>query len=95
MSDDILAHRSLKSINLSSYHEKFVKATIPDLQNDIMKDQLKKAFSDASRQIPAKWEDIIKTEETFMAEGINNLSFQDSYHQNELHLENILIRKQN
>ena len=63
MSDDILAYRSLKSINFSSYHEELVKAIIPDLQYDIMKDQLKKAFSDASRQIPTKWEDIIKTEE--------------------------------
>ena len=48
-SDDILAYRLLKSANLSGYHEELVKATIPDLQYDIMKDQLKKTFSDASR----------------------------------------------
>ena len=80
MSDDILAYRLLKSTNLSSYHEELVKATILDLQYNIMKDQLKKTFSDASRQIPTKSEDIIKMEEALMAEEINRLPFQDSYH---------------
>ena len=37
MSDDILAYRLLQSVNLSTYHEELVKATIPDLQYDIMK----------------------------------------------------------
>ena len=49
ISDDILTYRLLKSANLSSYHEELVKATIPDFQYGIMKDQLKKTFSDASR----------------------------------------------
>ena len=49
MSDDILAYRLLKSANLSSYYEELIKATIPDLKYNIMKDQLKKTFSDASR----------------------------------------------
>ena len=53
-----------------------------------MKDQLKKTFSDASKQIPTKSDEIIKMEEAFMAEEINHLSFQESYHQNELPLEN-------
>ena len=86
--DDILAHRSLKSPNLSSCHKEFGKATIPNLQYDIMKDQLKKTVSDTSRQIPTKSEDINKAEEAFMAKEINNLSFQDPYHQNELLIEN-------
>ena len=85
MSDDILAYRLLKSANLSSFHEELVKATILDLQYNIMKDQLKKTFSDASRQIPTKSDEIIKTEEAFMAEEINHLSFQELYHQNELY----------
>ena len=88
ISDDILAYRLLKSGNLSSYHEELVKATIPDFQYDIMKDQLKKTFSDVSKQIPTKSDEIIKMEEAFMAEEINHLSFQESYHQNELPLEN-------
>ena len=67
MSDDILAYRLLKSANLSSYHEELIKATIADLKYNIMKDQLKKTFSDASRQIPTKSEDIINTEEAFIA----------------------------
>ena len=37
MSDDILAYRLLQSVNLSTYHEELVKATILDLQYDIMK----------------------------------------------------------
>ena len=43
-----------------------------------MKDQSKKTFSDASRQIPTKSEDIIKTEESFTVEETNHLPFQDS-----------------
>ena len=49
MPDNILAYRLLKSVNLSSYYEELVKAAIPDLQYNIMKDQLKKTLSDASR----------------------------------------------
>ena len=80
MSDDLLAYRLLKSANLSSYHEELIKATIPDLQFDLMKGQLKKTFSDASRQIPTKNEDVIKTEDAFIAETINE--------QNDQHLQN-------
>ena len=87
MSDYILPYRLLKLTNSFSYHEELVKPTIPDLQYDIMKDQLKKTFSDASRQIPTKPDEIM-TEEAFMTEEINHLSFQESYHQNELPLEN-------
>ena len=50
MSDDLLAYRLLKSANLSSYHEELIKATIPDLQFDLMKGQLKKTFSDATEK---------------------------------------------
>ena len=53
-----------------------------------MKDQLKKIFSDASRQILINPEDIIKMEEAFMVEEINHLYFQDPYNLNELPLEN-------
>ena len=70
MSDEILAYRLLKSANLSSYHEELVKATVPDLQYELTKDQLKKAFSDASRQLPTKSDDIINTEEAFMAKEV-------------------------
>ena len=41
MSDYILAYRMLKAANLSNYHEDLTKATISDLQHDLMKDQLK------------------------------------------------------
>ena len=53
-SDDILAYRLLKSANLSNNREEPIKATIPELKYDLIKDQLKKTFSDASRHIPTK-----------------------------------------
>ena len=49
-----------------------------------MKDQLKKTFSDASRQIPTKVEDVIvKTEETYLTEEMNQISFQENHGQTE------------
>ena len=87
MLDDILAYRLLKSANLSICHEELVKATVPHLQYDIIKDQLKETFSDASRQTATKSDENIKTEEASMAQEINHLSFQESYHQNELSQE--------
>ena len=49
---------------------------------------VKEGLSNTSRQIPTKSDDIIKTEGAFMVEEINHLSFRQSYHQNELPLEN-------
>lgn len=63
MSDDVLVHWLLKSSNFSNfsnYHEDLIKATITEIQVDIMKDQLKKTFIHAFRQIPTKTEYIIK-----------------------------------
>ena len=53
-SDNILAYRLLKSANLSNNHKELIKATIPELKHDLMKDQLEKIFSNASRHIPTK-----------------------------------------
>ena len=60
MSYDILAYQLLKSAYLSTHHEELIKATIPDLQYNIMKDQLKKTLSDASRQVPTKQRTLLK-----------------------------------
>ena len=49
-----------------------------------MKDQLKKSISDASRQVPTKIEDIIKTEDTFLAEEFSNMEIQREYPQDTL-----------
>ena len=46
MSSDILAYRLLKAANLSEYHEQLTRATISELNYDIMKTQLKKIFGD-------------------------------------------------
>ena len=48
MSDDILAYHLLKSANLSNQHEQLAKATVSDLEYNIMKDQLKRNFGDSS-----------------------------------------------
>ena len=47
-SDSVLAYCLLKSANLSNNHEELIKAKIPELKYDLIKDQLKKTFSDAS-----------------------------------------------
>ena len=48
MSEAILGYRLLKSANLSNEHKQLIKATLPELQYDSMKDQLKKIFSYSS-----------------------------------------------
>ena len=53
-SDNILAYHLLKLATLSNNHEELIKATIPELKYDLMKDHLKKIFSDASRHIQNK-----------------------------------------
>ena len=70
-SDDILAYRLLKSSNLSDNHEELIQAAIPELKNNLIKDQLKKTFSVASRHIPTKNEEIIKAEDTFLTEDLS------------------------
>ena len=52
-----------------------------------MKDQLKKTFSDASRQVPTKTEAIIKTEETFLTEEFHSMKIQHEYLQDTLSSE--------
>ena len=84
MSDDILAYQLLKSANMSTHHEELIKATIPDLQYNIMKDQLQKTLSDALRQVLTKTEDIVKTEETSLTEEFNKMEIQHE------HLKDIL-----
>ena len=64
-SDDILAYCLLKSANLSNNHEELIKTAIPELKYDLMKHQLKKTFSDTSRQVPTKNGEVIETENTF------------------------------
>ena len=49
-----------------------------------MKDQFKKTFRDASRQVPTKTEDIIKTGETFLPEEFSNMEIQHEYPQDTL-----------
>ena len=78
-SDDVLAYCLLKSANLSNNHEELIKATIPELKYDLMKDQLKKTFSDASRHIPTKNEEVIKAEDTFLTEDFNQMSIEEGF----------------
>ena len=78
-SDDILAYRLLKSRNLSNNHEELIQAAIPELKNDLIKDQLKKTFSVASGHIPTKNEEIIKAEDTFLTEDLSQMSIEEGF----------------
>ena len=69
----------LKSANLSANHKKLIKATIPELKYDLMKDQLKKTFSDASRHIPTKNEEVIKAENTFLTEDFSQITTEQEF----------------
>ena len=66
----------MKSANLYSNHEELIKATIPELKYGLMKDQLKKTFSDASRQIPTKNEKVIKAEDIFSIEHFSEMTIE-------------------
>ena len=69
----------LKSANLSNNHEELIKATIPELKYDLIKDLSKKTISDASRRIPTKNEEVIKAEDTFLAEDFNQMSIEEGF----------------
>ena len=84
--DDIIAYRLLKSTYLSKHHEKLIKAVNPELQYDLMKDQLQKTFSDELRHIPTKNEAVIKTRHTFLPEEFNEMLIQHK-HQERLIVE--------
>ena len=78
MSEDILAYRLLKSANLPNEHKQLIKATLPELQYDSMKDQLKKIFSNSSQHIPIKAAGLIKTENSLIAASFYHLQLTDS-----------------
>ena len=69
----------LKSANLSNNHEELVKATIPELKYDLMKDQLKKTLTDASRLIPTKNEKTIKAKDTFLIEDFSQMAIEEGF----------------
>ena len=41
-----------------------------------MKNQLRKSFSDATRHIPAKNEEVIKEEDTFLTEDFSKVTIE-------------------
>ena len=79
MSEDNLAYRLLKSAKLSHEHEQLIRAILPELQYDSMKDQLKKTFNSSSQHIPIKEEGFIKTENALLTARFDNLQLIDSY----------------
>ena len=79
MSEDNLAYRLLKSAKLSHEHEQLIRATLPELQYDSMKDQLKNTFNSSSQHIPIKEEGFIKTENALLTARFDNLQLIDSY----------------
>ena len=52
--DNILAYRLLKSVKLSSEHKQLIKAALPELWCNSMRDQLKTTFSYSSQDRPIK-----------------------------------------
>ena len=56
------------------HHEELIKATIHELQYDLMKVQLKETFSNGSRHVPTKNEEIIKTEDMFITEDFSQVT---------------------
>ena len=80
LSDDILAYQLIKTANLSSQHEELIKATITDLKYDLVKDQVKKTFSNSLKRIPtSEDQDFIKVEETLFAEDCKCKHHRDDY----------------
>ena len=75
-SNDILAYCLLKSPILSDTHEELTKATITELKHDLIQDQLKKIFSDSSRHIPTKNEEVIKAEHIFLIEDFSQMTIE-------------------
>ena len=69
----------LKSANLSNNYEELIKATTPEIKYDLMKDQLKKSFSDASSPIPTKNERVIKAEDTFLTEDFSQMTIEEGF----------------
>ena len=65
MSDNILACHLLKNGSLKQSKEQLIKATISDLRYKLMKEQLKKIFSDLSssstNMLPLPGEFTVKT----------------------------------
>ena len=73
---DMLAYCLLKS---ASNHKELMKTAIPELKYDLMKDQLRKTFSDASRHIPTKDEELINAEDTFLTEDFNQMAIEEGF----------------
>ena len=67
------SYRLLKSANLSNNREELIKAIIPKLKYDSMKDQLKKTFSDSSNHVSTKNE-ITDTKDTFLTEDFSKMT---------------------
>ena len=69
--DGVLAYRFLNSANISSHHKQLVRATLPELSYQSMKDQLKKIFSDPTNLVSdAKQEQAIKVEPAMEAQDV-------------------------
>ena len=84
-SNDILAYLLLKSTHLSNNLEELIKATIPQRKYDLMKHQLKKSFSDASRHIPTKNEEVIEAEDTFLTEDFSQIIVEEGFNTEQEH----------
>ena len=58
---------------------------MPELKCDLMKGQLKKTFSDASRHISTKNEEVIIAEDTFLTEDFCQMSIKEGFNTEQEH----------
>ena len=69
--DGVLTYRFLNRANVSSHHKQLVRATLPELSYQSMKDQLKKMFSDPTNLVSdTKQEQAIKVEPAMEAQDV-------------------------
>ena len=69
--DGVLAYRVFNSANTSSHHKQLVRATLPELSYQSMKDKLKKIFSDPTNLVrDVKQEQAIKGEPAMEAQDV-------------------------
>ena len=82
MSDDLLAYKLLKSVNLSSQDEKLVKGTTTELTFENMKTQLKRIFPDSGRKLDSTYDK--SNEQSLMPNEINEFEpeLEETYYQN-------------
>ena len=78
--DGVLAYRLLNSANLSEQHKQLVRATVSEMKYSIMKEQLKKVFTNTASSSYVKEEPPIKLEAIDTFYGRDGIKCVESDH---------------